>query len=291
MVHLSNGHNLDFLVASGALNFHGDGYWWEWPFRWAKIIRPHEFHIITKTLTCHPRKGNLKWWCPWRCVRLIKSGVVNSVGLTNPGIRYWIDHYYPIIRYKRAYKTIVSVSPETTDEAAMMARLLSPLLLSGIEVNVSCPSLEYHAKAAEIVMTVKENSAHPVLVKLGWNSYKKLCAELDGKVDVFDLINTVPWKTVFSKPSPLERLGGGGVSGKPIIDFARKALAWYKMMGFKTPVISGGGIDSAEEVYARFVMGANAVSLGSVFLRRPWLPNQIVKRCREEMKKGCGTLS
>jgi dihydroorotate dehydrogenase len=280
MIRLANGHELDFVVASGALNFTGNGYWWEQPFRWLGFIRPDEFTIITKTLTFHPRKGNLRWWAPWRCVRLIKGGTHNAVGLTNPGFRYWIDRYYPVTR-SYGYKIIVSISPDSVDEAIEMAGVLSTLQVCGIEVNPSCPNVAHYAGAVDLVNAVVANTHHPVIVKLGYTSYKEICPQLDGKVAAFDLINAVPWGHIFgSQPSPLAHFGGGAISGDPIIIHSRDALEWGKK-NLKTPIISGGGINTYEEAMARFNMGADAISFGTLFLRRPWRPNRIVARCKE----------
>lgn len=284
MIRLSNGHEMDFLVASGALGFTGNGYFWEQPLRWLGYIKPSEFTIITKTLTHQARVGNLRWWCPWRCVRLLKGGTVNAVGLTNPGLKYWIDRYYPVAR-GHGYKIIVSISPENVAKAIEMAGVLATLGIVGIEVNVSCPNVEHHSEAVDLVNAVVANTDHPVIVKLGISAYKPICLALDGKIAAFDLINAVPWKLLRGEEvSPLACFGGGAISGVEIKELAREACYWCRTH-CKTPVISGGGIDSLDEVYARFVIGARAVSIGTLFLRRPWLPNKIVSKTRKAMAK------
>ena len=91
MIKFKNGYEMEFGCASGALAWYGEGWWWEYPLRLLDVIQPHKLTIISKTLTFDPRIGNLKWWCPWRCVTLIPEGAVNSVGLTNPGYKRWIS--------------------------------------------------------------------------------------------------------------------------------------------------------------------------------------------------------
>src|SRR5882672_8482445 len=120
MITFSNGHQVDFLAASGALGFTGDGYWWEQPFRRSGLLRPEEFTIVTKTLTYLPKVGNLRWWAPWRCVRLLGNGnVVNSVGLSNPGYKQWLhESYNQVVR--KGYKVIVSIAPTSLYEARNM---------------------------------------------------------------------------------------------------------------------------------------------------------------------------
>jgi len=284
MITLKNGFKLDFVVSSGALGFDGKGYWFEQPFRWLGFIRPEEFTIITKTLTYKKRYGNLKWWCPWKSVKFIEGGVVNSVGLTNPGFHYWVDNYYS----KLKYKTIVSINPFTPGEARMMAFDLDRLNIVAIELNLSCPNAQKPHSEIDIVNAVTETTKHPVIVKLGYGNYLNFIRNYKGTgIAAYDLINSVGWNVVFpNKESPIRPCSG--VSGPIIRKYAREALARAKIVS-KIPVISGGGIDSVKEVYARFVMGAGAVSFGTLFLQSvydgvPWEVNEIVDVCRKEMK-------
>jgi dihydroorotate dehydrogenase len=152
MLKFSNGHEFEFCVASGALAYDGNGWWFEQPWRWLGILRPREFTIITKTLTYLPREGNLKWWCPWRCVRLIPNGVVNSVGITNPGIDWWIKTIYPKIQ-RSQYNVIVSIAPEDEKQAGRMVDALNACSdIVGIELNVSCPNVDHDNGADYICM-------------------------------------------------------------------------------------------------------------------------------------------
>ncbi len=74
------------------------------------------------------------------------------------------------------------------------------------------------------------------------------------------------------------------MSGKPIAGLSRLALKNVKQAGVRTPVISGGGIDSLREVQVREGMGADGFVFGSVFMRKPWLPNQIVRKYRHKKR-------
>lgn len=289
MLTLPNGKKIDFLCAAGALGFTGDGYWWEKPFFWMKWIRPEEFTIITKTLTYEPRKGNYKWWRPWETFRFVEDGTVNALGLPNPGYKQWVEYYYP---KTRCYKVIVSIAPDSVDKAKEMAGALSTLQdLVAVEVNVSCPnfspSLEDCNRFSKnlsiaIVETVAKHCNHPVIVKMGV-PYMDLCRAIDKKVAAFDLINSVPWDMVFPKKrSPLTPFQGG-VSGKLIKEHAREALRQVLPIT-RTPIITGGGIDSLAEVRMRAVMGARAFTFGTLFLRHPSLPNKIAKDWRDNRR-------
>lgn len=288
MITLSNGHKMDFCVASGALGFDGRGYFWEQPFKWARILRPEEFTIITKTLTYHPREGNLKSWCPWRCVRIFNEGVVNAVGLTNPGYRHWIDKVYPTIPPN--YKIIVSIAPENLYEAREMVQRLNDLDIVGIQLNPSCPNTEHDDSVDYITKLTREtslNSVHPIILKLAYHQpFVKISIQTDSYVEAFELINSVPWKIVFNdEKSPLEKYNlVGGVSGQKIRFFAETAL--IRMMTnriaykFKAPIISCGGIYSYKDVQERQRLGAEAWSFGTVFMKYPWLPNLIARKWR-----------
>jgi len=283
MLTLPNGQKIDFLCSSGALGYTGRGYLWEKPFFWMKWIRPEELTIITKTLTYTPRKGNYRWWKPWETFRLIKDGTVNALGLPNPGYKQWVETYYP---QARCYKVIVSIAPESVDEAREMAGALSTLKdLVAIKVNVSCPNTTQATldEAVAIVETVAQNPKHPVIAKMGVPFYVDLCRALDKKVAAFDLINSVPWDIACPKKrSPLHPFKGG-VSGHRIKEYAREALR--KIIPIcRTPVITGGGIDSLAEVRMRAVMGARAFTFGTVFLRHPSVPNKIAKDWRENRR-------
>jgi len=180
--------------------------------------------------------------------------------------------------------------PETVLEARMMAQILERECpnIKGIEINTSCPNISHDQNiehVVDLVNTAKSRTKHPILLKLGYaDPYKEICKELDGIVDAFDVINTVPWDRVFPHvQSPLARYNlNGGVSGLPITWHARKVLMDLAEMNLRTPVISGGGIYSLEEVYVRESLGAKAFSIGTLFLRNPLLPNKIVARYRGE---------
>jgi dihydroorotate dehydrogenase len=197
--------------------------------RWAGLLNPHDFTIVVKTLTLRPRVGNLRWYAPWRCVRLIRGGTVNAVGLTNPGIDWWIRACYPRMR-RMGLQTIVSVYPESVEEAQAFAQKLRGLQIAGVELNASCPNVAHceadtvqHVQA--IAYSLRE-AGHPLIVKVGYDQpYVAIAQAVEGIADAVHAINAVPWRLVFGeRPSPLARLGGGGVSGEPIRPFVREAV-------------------------------------------------------------------
>ncbi len=288
MIQLSNGYKFDIACASGALAY-GLGWWWE---RYGLIplgvIDPSQYTIITKTLTFEPRKGNLRWYWPWGCVRLLPGGnTVNAVGLTNPGFAWWKNRGYRDNVVKTGRNTIVSIMPATLVEAIVMGQYLKRQKIKGIEINVSCVNSDHPTGIDEIVKiveTVSKHSQHPVGIKLGaTDPYTVITEKLQETIEWVDLINTMPWKSVYpNQQSPLEHLGGGGVSGPDIRLEARKALGDIVRLGIRTPVLSGGGIDCYEEMKLRFDMGAGAVAVGTLILRRPDLATKMITQWRAE---------
>lgn len=287
MIKFSNGHEFDFGCASGAMAFNGDGWWFEQPFRWFGCLRPEEFTVITKTLTFHSRKGNLRWWAPWRAVKKVGGGIVNAVGLTNPGFKWWCGSPY-LHTIRRGYKVIVSFAPENCYEAEVMTKTFNKLnRIVGVQLNVSCPNVSQDSDlnhVCEISETVLKHSAHPVVLKLSYqDDYVGICKELDGRLAAVELINSVPFNKVYPyQTSPLARYGyDGGVSGSPIKHLSVAALKGVKSAGVRTPVISGGGIESLQDVRERKALGADGFVFGSLFIKDAAKPNTIIAEYRK----------
>lgn len=274
------------MVASGALGFDGKGWPWERPLVWLGFIRPELFTVVIKTLTRNPRPGNLKLWKPWTCVRLIPGGSVNKVGLTNPGIEWWIREIGPRLDFKK-FPLVGSIFGEK-QELVEMAEMLNGFDFVGLEVNVSCPNTGHAMEMADVVINsvkaVKQASRHPIIVKVSVDQdYMAIAQGLTGIAEAISF-NSVPWKIAFpdGEKTPLWKLeqkvagGGGGVSGKPAQQHnwaAVKALAKQSSL----PVIGPSIMEFADMGRVR-ALGAQAVSFGAIHLRTPWKPTSFVKK-------------
>ena len=282
---LSNGHVFRYMIASGALAFDGTGWLWERPLVWLGLIRLELFTIVVKTLTLQPRKGNLRWWKPWECVRLIAGGAVNKVGLTNKGFYWWCEKVAPKINFKK-YHIVVSIFGDKKELIEMATKLNRFDQIVGIEVNYSCPNTGHAIPFAEAVIdsvkAVVQVSKHPVIVKVSVDQdYLAIARGLAGIAEAIS-INSVPWKIVFpnGEQSPLwkleEKVGGGagGVSGKPAQKHNWKAVKELSKDG-SLPVI-GPSIMEYGDIYEVRKQGANALSFGTIHLPdypvwfRPW---------------------
>lgn len=297
MIALSNGHSFEYMAASGALEFDGNGWPWEQPLCWCGLLDPSLFTVVIKTLTRHPRKGNLKLYKPWTCVRLIPGGAINAVGLTNPGIEWWCGTVGGKLKQRDPSASlgmtekrgdgknpplIGSILSDSVDELGEMAAMLNEYHLVGLEINASCPNskgdlLTNAKKVIESALVVKEQSSLPLILKLSVvHDIETITRELNGCVEAYS-INSVPWGVVFpNKKSPLVHLGDGGVSGKIAQPHTWRFLEKLAKIT-DTPVI-GPSVWNYEDIAEVRRHGARAVSFGSVFLRYPWRPTLFIKR-------------
>lgn len=294
MITLSNGHAFEYMVASGALAFDGKGWPWERPLVWLGLIKPELFTVVIKSLTRKPRRGNLRWWKPWTCVRLITGGSVNKVGLTNPGIEWWCGKVGHHLDFQK-FPTVGSIFGDEK-ELAEMTEMLNPFNLVALEVNVSCPNSGHAIEMAKVIVksvkTVKRASRHPIIVKISADQeYLVIAHELAGIAEAIS-INSVPWKMVFAngERTPLWKLekqvggGGGGVSGKPAQKHNWAAVEALGKLG--SLAVIGPSVMEFEDMNRVRMLGAQAVSFGAIHLRTPWKPTSFIKKENHERKLG-----
>jgi len=287
MIELSNGHQFEFMAASGSLAYDGNGWPYEYPLRWTGLIDPRLFTIVIKTLTRKPRVGNLKMHKPLGCIRFLRGGTVNAVGLTNPGLDAWCRKYGPSIE-KSPYNLVGSIVSDNKEDLAEMAYRLNQYNLKALELNMSCPNSTDHShlmnnvvEVVEMVRAVKKVSKFPLILKLSAvHDYKTIAKETEGFVEAIS-INSIPWREVYpERVSPLKHLGGGGVSGQPAQVLNWKMLA--ELTAHTTTPVIGPSIWKYENMAKLEKLGAKAIGFGSIFLRYPWRPTLYVRRYLKE---------
>ncbi len=285
MIQLSNGHHFEFMVASGALAFDGGGWPWEQPLRCMGLLKPELFTVVTKTLTLEPRKGNLRWSRPLGVVKPMRGGVINSIGLTNPGIDWWCEKIGPKVA-QLPWDLMVSLEADVASDVITMLNKLKGLPLKGIELNLSCPNTIHEGSRQtdymiQVCHQAKEQSEWPLIAKLSVDhDYLTMAQEISGAVEAVS-INSVPWKLAFpEKSSPLAKFGGGGVSGKLAQQWTWKATE--QIASQNTVPVIGPSVWDYEDIERIFGMGAGAVSFGSVFVCHPWRPTRFVERWKRE---------
>ncbi|OHA99652.1 MAG: hypothetical protein A3G47_00475 [Candidatus Zambryskibacteria bacterium RIFCSPLOWO2_12_FULL_39_45] len=280
MIRFSNGHTFEYIVASGALSFDGKGWSWEQPWRWIGLLDPTLFTSVTKTLTLQSTKGNLRWYNPFRCLRLVRGGVVNAVGLSNPGIDWWCKKIGPSVNSTKI-PLVASIFGEP-EELAEMAGILNGFDLAGLEINASCPNtetcvLQDTARVIASCEAVKTNSRLPLILKVSvTHDISQIMKGAENLVEAIS-INSIPWVVAFPKRrSPLENLGGGGVSGKTAQPFTWDLVK--KLAELTTIPVIGPSVWDFDDLEKVRSFGAKAVSFGSVFLCHPWRPTLYVRK-------------
>jgi len=209
MITLSNGHVLKYVTASGALGYDGKGWPWEKPLKWIGLLNPLLFANVMKTITLKPRQGNFNRCNPFGCIRPMRNGTVNSVGLTNPGFGWWAENIGSKIG---SIPLIGSIFGEP-EELKTMAQAMNKFPIIALEVNASCPNTQEDnllntGKVIESVKAVKSVSRHPILLKLSVvHDIEEIVPAVEGMAEAFD-INAPPWHIVFPNiESPLAKLG------------------------------------------------------------------------------------
>ncbi|GHV83324.1 dihydroorotate dehydrogenase [Spirochaetia bacterium] len=230
--------------------------------------------ICTKGLTLNARAGN-------RGTRLWEtpSGLLNSIGLENPGITVFIKEKLPALQ-KLGTVIIANLSGGSIEEYAEGAQLLDNSGIDMIELNISCPNVKSGgmafgldpSAAASVVHAVRKSSAKPLVVKLspnapGIKTIAKTCAQ-EG-ADALSLVNTFAGMAIdIKKRKPVFENIIAGLSGAAIRPLALRAV-WDVCGEINIPVIGLGGITSANDALEFLMAGASAVEVGTAAFVNP----------------------
>ena len=254
------------IVAASGTYGHGDEV--------ARLGDPAKLGAVTaKSLSPYPWEGN-----PAPRVWEATAGMLNSVGLQNPGVEAWIEHDLPPL-LARGARVIVSVWGRSVDDYAKAAAALAPAVarLTAVEVNVSCPNLEDRghmfaahpdATAAAVGAVLDQVPPNlPVFAKLSPNvtDLVAVAAAAVGAGAVgLTLINTVLGLAIDAETRrPRLGAGGGGLSGPAIKPVALRAVADVARALPGTPIIGTGGVRTGLEAVEMLLAGASAVGVGT----------------------------
>ncbi len=239
--------------------------------------------VVTKSVTLEPRAGNL----PPRLVETT-AGVINSIGLENPGLKIFCREYLPWLQKQKTTR-IVSIAGETAKEFKQIASVLDRKKgIDALELNISCPNIAKGGltigvsgtATKEVVRKVRRATRRPLIVKLSPNVtdiVKIARSAVAGGADIISLVNTfralaVNWRT----GQPLLGNVTGGLSGPAIKPMALWLVARVAQ-AVEVPVMGIGGIMTAEDVLEFMAVGARAVQIGTATLVDPAAPVKIVK--------------
>jgi len=244
--------------------------------------------ISLKALTRDKRKGN-----PPVRVSETASGVLNSVGLQNPGVDGFIRDYWDHVKKIDTVK-IANIAGSTVDEYVYVAERLNAIGIDLYEVNVSCPNVKeggvnFGSDAgllAQVVSAVKKVAARPIIVKLTPNVTRiadMARAAQDAGADAVSLINTITGMAVDAKTrKPVLANITGGLSGPAIKPVALR-MVWEVSKAVDIPVIGMGGIMTGTDAAEFMIAGASAVMAGTATM---CCPDALV-RIIEELETFC----
>lgn len=247
--------------------------------------------IITKGTTLRPRRGN----APPRTVETA-AGMLNSIGLQNPGIRAVIRDYAPIWATWQV-PVVVNIAGESVRDYVRMAKALDEVPgVAGIEVNISCPNVEAGGMefgrrpegAAAVTAAVRRATSLPVMVKLTPNVEDIVAiaraVEAAG-ADAISLINTLTGMAIdVGRRRPVLGRGWGGLSGPAIKPVALYMV--YQVAGVvSVPVVGVGGIATADDALEFIMAGATAVQLGTANFVNPGAPLEVSEGMQRYMER------
>ena len=236
-----------------------------------------------KGTTLKPRFGN-----PAPRIAEGNDGVLNAVGLQNPGVDAVISDELPKLARVFHKPVIANVSGFSVEEYAALCRSFDAQPQIGwLEVNISCPNVHGGGMsfgtdpvaAAEVVCAVKRAAKKPVIVKLSPNvtdivSIAKACE--DAGADAISLINTVMAMRIdLNTRRPVLANVTGGLSGPAIFPLALR-MVWQVSHAVSIPVVGLGGVSSAEDVIEMMLAGACAVQVGAANLKDPFACKNII---------------
>ena len=262
-------------------------------YEFAEIYDINELGTFSfKGTTREPRFGN-----PTPRIAECPGGMINAVGLQNPGVEKVISEELPRLKKVFHKPVMANVSGfSVADYAYTCEKLDKEEQVGWLEVNVSCPNVHgggmsfgtEPCAAAEVTRAVKAVTHKPVIIKLSPNvtdivSIAKACE--DAGADGISLINTMLGMRVNLRTrKPVIANTMGGFSGPAIFPIAVR-MVYQVAKAVKIPVIGMGGVSSSEDVIEMMLAGATAVEVGAANLVNPFASRDIVRALPEAMEK------
>lgn len=246
--------------------------------------------LATKAVSVEPRRGN-----PAPRVAELDEGMINSVGLANPGLDYVKAQHVPwLASHLPRTRKLVNVVGNSVEEYAQVVEELDACAgdqpnagIDAFELNVSCPNvkaggMEFGADPAALSLLVTRARAvtrRPIFVKLSPTLADIAGAArtaVDSGADGLTLLNTLPGLLVdIERRKPMLGFGTGGVSGPGLLPVGVLAT-WRVSRAVKAPIIGVGGVSKAEHALQYLVAGASLVGIGTAAMRDPRSPSRIV---------------
>ena len=246
--------------------------------------------VVTKGVANVPWPGN-----PTPRVAEIQGGMMNAIGLQNPGVEVFCKRDIPFLK-KYDTRVIVNVCGHAPEEYLAVVERLAEEPIDMMEINISCPNVKeggiafgQNPKAVEaITAEVKKRAKHPVIMKLSPNvtdiTEMAKAAEA-GSADVLSLINTITgMKIDVNRRTFAIANRTGGLSG-PAIKPVAVRMVYQTAQAVKIPIIGMGGIATAEDALEFILAGATAVSVGTANFANPCTTLDVIAGIEEYMSR------
>lgn len=236
--------------------------------------------ISCKGITLERRDGN-----PPPRIAETPSGILNAVGLQNPGVDVFINDDLPWLK-QQGTVVIANIAGNTPEEYCKMAEKLSATDVDMIELNISCPNVKNGGvqfgtsceSVGAITAAVRRHCTKPLIVKLSPNvtdiASIAQAAEASG-ADAVSMINTLTGMRIdINTRRPIIHNNTGGLSGAAVFPVAVR-MVWQVANAIKIPIIGMGGITTWEDAVEMLMAGATALQIGTVLFSDPYAPIKI----------------
>ncbi|MBR6559186.1 MAG: dihydroorotate dehydrogenase [Clostridia bacterium] len=244
--------------------------------------------IAVKGLTPAPKAGN-----PPPRIAEVPSGMLNSIGLQNPGVDKFIEVELPRLKNEGA-TVIANIAGSTVEDYCYMAERLDVTNVDMLEMNISCPNVKEGGVAfgtdpkmvEEITSAVRAKTTKPLIVKLSPNvtdiTATARAAERAG-ADALSLINTLLGMKIDIKTRrPILHNNVGGMSGEAVFPIAVR-MVWQVRNAVSLPIIGMGGIATADQAIEMMLAGADAIAVGACMFKNPSAPVEILEGIKKYM--------
>ena len=245
--------------------------------------------VGAKGLTPEEQLGN-----PAPRIAETPQGILNCVGLQNPGIDRFIEEQIPFLR-RYDTKIIANVSGNTVEEYEGMVEKISDADVDLIEMNISCPNVKQGGaafgtsceSAEKVVKEVRRYAKKPMIVKLSPNvtDIASIAQAVEAQgADAVSLINTLLGMRIdINTRRPILKNNVGGLSGPAIFPVAVR-MVWQVANRVKIPVIGMGGIEKWQDAIEMMMAGANAIQIGAAMFYNPKAPIEVIDGMQQWMQ-------
>lgn len=238
--------------------------------------------ISCKGITLQERAGN-----PPPRIAETPGGMLNAVGLQNPGVDYFIEHDLPWLK-TQGTTVIANIAGNTYEDYCAMAEKLSDTDVDMLELNISCPNVKEGgvqfgtscAGVGEITKQVRAHCTKPLMVKLSPNvsDIGDIAAAAEqGGADAISMINTITGMRIDIRTRrPIIRNNTGGLSGPALLPVAVRMIS-QAYQRVKIPIVGMGGVSKWQDAVELMLAGSTALQVGTAFFTDPYAPVKILE--------------